>query len=130
MRKILSMLPEYLFQERKKLIAVLLKWGTFRWCSLLSPLSLLPNWSVCTHTHICSLPRMHSLSLSPWGVTHAHLAPPTPFLENVFKTHECTASYTGQGGHRRRPPSSPSASELRWEGSLAARSSDSHLLHF
>lgn len=61
------MLPEYLFQEGKKLIAVLLKWGTFRWCSLLSPLSLLPNWSVCTHTHICSLPRMHSLSLSPGG---------------------------------------------------------------
>lgn len=87
---------------------------------------------VCAHTqrHTYALSHACTLSFSPWGEgdTRTFGSPP-PFLENVFKTHECTASYTGQGGHRRPPTPGPSASELRWEGSLAARSSNSHLLH-
>lgn len=115
----LSMLPEYLFQERR-VNCSLTEVGTFRWCSLLSslPFSLTGEREcVCVCTHVCVHVRAHtgvhehthtyintythihtlshactlSFSLPGGRVTHAHLAPPHTFLENVFKTHECTA---------------------------------------
>lgn len=101
----LSMLPEYLFQERKELIAVLLKWGHLDGvlCSPLSPSPSLERERECVcvhmcvytyvithrrarahthiHKHIHTLSHACTLSFSlPGGrVTHAHLAPPTPF---------------------------------------------------
>lgn len=75
--------------------------------------------------HSPTLSVTHMLSVCEEGVAHICLFFPL-FLDNIVKTCECTASYNGQGGHR---TTWPSASELRWEGSLAASSLDFHLLH-
>lgn len=67
----LSMLPEYLFQERKELIAVLLKWGHLDGvlCSPLSPSPSLERESVCVCTHVCVHVRDHTQACTS---THTH----------------------------------------------------------
>lgn len=67
----LSMLPEYLFQERKELIAVLLKWGHLDGvlCSPLSPSPSLERERECVCVHVCVHVRDHTQACTS---THTH----------------------------------------------------------
>lgn len=106
----LSMLPEYLFQERR-VNCSLTEVGTFRWCSLLtlSPSPSLERERVCVYTCVCTrtcshtgvhehtrtyintyththtLSCMHSLFFSPWGEGDMHIWLPPHLFRKCFQ---------------------------------------------